>query len=143
MSSFPRVGTSKFTWTDSGAQTHDLQIELQKVRPAAKYRTYVRDSLDFSTREVIDIGGVYEVIGLIRYEDDPQGVLDLILAGIRGLALTYYDHDGVANVETMLVSPTSPDVVIDFDVDQSQFDEHMVEVRLRRTSGAAFPSWIF
>lgn len=137
----PLFGTATLSWTEGGAQSHTLQVPIQEVRPSYRARRYVRESLDYSNREVYTIGsGVYEILGVIRYDNDPQSLIDMLSAGARGLTLTY--DDGTNSYACYLVYD-SDEITPDFDVDQKAFDELKMEVRLRKTDGTAFPSSVF
>lgn len=138
----PLLGSATFTWTDGTGQTHNLRVPLQKVRPAFRGRRWVRESLDMTVREVWTTGYVYEVVAEIRYEDAPQSLIDLLLAGWRGIAVTYNDGDG-NSYACHLIEPSGDAVDAGWDDHQVALDEHRVEIRLRKTDGTAFNSAIF
>jgi len=136
-----RFGTTKFTWTDGGAKEHTLAVPLQQVRPSARLKKYERDSINGASHEVWSFGtGVYEVVGVIRYDDAPQSLIDLLLAGARGIAVSYYDD---TNTHACYIIGLPEVIDVGFDDDQIPLDEHKIEIRLRKTDGSAFASTIF
>lgn len=122
------IDSARFTW-DGGSETFLLRVPLQKVRPAGRSRSYVSESLDYSVRNVINVGQVRERIGVIRYDDDPEGLLDFLLAGHRGEALTYTDSTGSFGCQ--LIEPSAEAFQADLEVDHNVFKESTIEIRIR------------
>lgn len=136
-------GSAKFTYTDGTSETHNLTIPLQKVIPSVRFgMKRTRESLDLANHETWWTGTAYEVVAQIRYDDAPQSLIDLLLAGGKGITITYDDGDG-NTVSCKLVAPGEEVITPDFDEDQEAFDEHVIEIRLRKTDGSAFGGWIF
>ena len=134
-------GTTEFTWTDSGAKTHTLAVPIQQVQPAYSIRQWTRTSISYVNRETWVAGFAYEISGLIRYDDTPQSLIDLLLAGGRGLVVTY--DDDTNQTACYMVAPVDRVVVAGFDAFQQSEDWHRMAIRLRRTNNAAFPSSVF
>lgn len=135
-------GTARFTWTDTEEKLHTLNVPLQKVKPAVRLRRWVRESINFTNREVWYAGdGVYEIVAEIRYDENPQSLVELILAGLKGITITYYD--GFSEHECEMVAPTADEFVAGFDDHQATQDWHRVEIRLRKTDGSAFTPSVF
>lgn len=125
-------------WT-AGAVEHVylLRVPLQKVMPAASQRTYAMDSLDHTQREVVTVGSpAYEMAGRVRYDEDPQTFLDMLLAGQRGVVLTYVpDMDDPPEYPCWLVEPAAGEhITLEPDVDWEYVTEHTKSIRLRRTT---------
>jgi hypothetical protein len=134
-------GDARFTWTDGGAQTHTLALPLQEVRPAKDLWRGFAQAVDRSAVEVLEVGaGVYEIVCIINYENDPESLLDMMVAGWRGITLRYIpDYSGAPSEyhDCIYIGP-DPKTAIPFGADQKVFDEHRVEIRLRRTDGGSF-----
>lgn len=134
-------GTARFTWTDTVLQIHTLNVPLQKVRPSFRVQRWVRESINYANREVWAAGdGVHEIVGLVRYDEFPESLVEALAAGVKGTTITYYD--GVEEYDCYLVEPGAV-FDLDFDDLQSTEDWHLVEVRLRKTDGTAFGSSAF
>lgn len=137
-----RYKTAHFDWTDSGAQTHNLAVPLQEIRPAYRFGgRFERESLSLVNREVWWASVVYEVVAVIRYDDTPQELIDLLIAGAKNITVTYDDSDGNTYACKMVGLANQLDVP--FDENQKALDEHRIEIRLRKTDGSAFTSSIF
>lgn len=135
-------GTTSFSWTDGGAQEHTLSVPLQKVRPSVRLRRWVRESIDYSTREVWYAGsGVYEIVAEIRYDDAPQSLVDLLLAGAKDITITY--DDGTNTHACKLIDPATEAITPGFDDYQTAEDWHRIEIRLRKTDGSSFNATVF
>ena len=85
-------GNAAFTWTDSGSpRTYLLNRPLDRVQYAMAQTSYPGTSLDLSQYQVFTVGtGAYELVAQIRYDDDPQGLLDLLKFGQQGGTITYW-----------------------------------------------------
>lgn len=135
-------GSAQFSYTKSGAQTHTLAVPLQQVRPVVRQRKWVRESINYATREVWypSGGAVYEVVAVIRYDDTPQSLVDLLLAGAQDITVTY--NDGTTNHTCKMIG-LPEEITVPFDELQQTEDWHTFEIRLRKTDGSAFNATIF
>jgi hypothetical protein len=96
----PLIGNAGFSW-DAGASTLRLRTRLREFRARHVRTRRVRESLDYSVREVTSIGaGVHEVRALLRFEDDPGGLMDMLRAGTDG-GLLHYHHRNWARYSGM------------------------------------------
>lgn len=142
MASSQLLGTAHFDYTSGGSQTHNLAVPLQEVRPVIRYGgRWVRESLDLSNKEEWDTGSVYQVVAVIRFDDQAQSLIDLLKAGAELIDLTYDDGGGNTYTVNMIGLPNR--IVADFDEEQKALDEHRYEVTLEKTDGTAFNSAIF
>lgn len=138
-------GNAAIVWTDSDDITTErvllLREPLRELRPAHTQSVYVAESLDKQSRQTFTVGeGVDELVGRIRFADDPQGLLDLLKAGSKGRTLTYLpDLDDADRRYACLlispISPTGPGMDSDTGVSFGQLD---VEIRLRKTDKTPF-----
>jgi len=118
-------------------RSHDLALPLQGVRPATAGVALVGETLDRRVREVTTFGSVNEVIGEVRYDDEPESLKDVLNDAAKGHALVYLADQGVldAGYELDLIEPAFPIADIPFDADQRVFDEHRIMLRLRQPTG--------
>lgn len=135
-------GTAEFTYTSGGTQTHTLAVPLQQVRPSVRQKKWTRESINFANRETwyVPSGAVYEVVAVIRYDDSPQSLIDLLLAGAQDITVTY--DDGVTTHACKIIG-LPEEITVGFDELQQTEDWHRIEIRLRKTDGTAFASSIF
>lgn len=142
MASPQLLGTAHFDYTSGGAQTHNLAVPLQEVRPSIRFGgRWVRESLDLTNREVFETGSAYEIVAVLRFDNEPQSLIDLLAAGAENITLTYDDGDGNTFNVKMIGLPNV--ITPEFDENQKALDEHRMEIRLRKTDGTAFNSAIF
>jgi len=138
-------GNAAIVWTDSDDITTErvllLREPLRELTPAHNQNVFVADSLDKQVRQTFTIGeGVDELGGRIRYQDDPQGLLDLIKAGSKQRTVTYIPDldDGDRRYACLLISPLSP-MGLGMDSDRGvSFGELEVEIRLRKADKTPF-----
>lgn len=138
---YVRTRGTALTYDDelTPAQSHELRVPLQQVRPAGSLWRSVSRSMDRKVREVTTVGrGVEEAVGIIRYDDLPQELNDMIRAGVQGfpICLIPDDTDMDAAVEVDLLEP-GEEWALDFDVDQMSFDEHRQAIRVARLDGGS------
>ncbi len=136
-------GTTEFQWTDGGAQTHTLAIPLQGLRPVMRLRRRVRESLDYSNIEFFTYGSTFEVIVEIRYDETPEDLLRLLLAGGKGLTITFDDDTTTWPCYMIFDSFGDLDITPDFDAAGRILGEYRYTIRLRRTDNAAFTQNFF
>src|SRR3990167_2090977 len=138
-------GRAALTWTDTDDKTTErvllLKEPLREAHPAHSQSVYTADSLDYTARATFTVGeGVDELVGRVRYQDDPQGLLDLLKAGSKLRTITYYPdlRDAGVSFACFLISPLSP-VVAGLDPDRgTEFGDLDVTLHLRRTAGTPF-----
>jgi hypothetical protein len=138
-------GAAALTWVDADDINTErvllLREPLRELRPAHQQAVYTADSLDFTQRQVFTVGtGADELVGRVRYQDDQQGLADLLKAGTKGRTLTYLPNlaDPARSFACYLISPLSP-FVLGMDPDRgTSFGDLDVELRLRLTAGTSF-----
>jgi hypothetical protein len=138
-------GNAAILWTDTDDITTErvllLREPLRELKPAHTQAVYVADSLDRQSRQTFTVGeGVDEFIGTVRYQDDPQGVIDLVKAGTKGRTVTYVPSlsDGDRRYSCLLISPLSP-IGLGMDSDSGvTFGDLAIEIRLRKTDKTPF-----
>lgn len=132
------------TWS-SGTGTERvllLDVPLRDVRPGFTRTVFSAESLDKSDISSITVGnGAHELVGVVRYEDDPQGLLDMVAAGAANTTLTYIPSltDPDLSYSVKLISPRGLDALtMDLDAQRRVFGEMSVELRFRQTDETAF-----
>ncbi len=143
MATLQRFKTARFEYPagQPSPTVHLLAVPLQEVRPAKSIWVGRSVTLDRKTVEVVEVGtGVDQVIGDIRYDDEPQGVIDLMTAGWRGIELRYIPDFAGAPTEfhDCIYMGPDPGRPVDFDVFQKVFDEHRITIILQRTDSGSF-----
>lgn len=133
--------SARFGWGTGFTEfTHLLALELQEVRPAHRKTRFVAESIDYATRVVTTIGsGVYEAVAVIRFDAEGGSLTDLFAYWMDGNTVRYWpDYGGAPGTyhDLLLIEPTELDE-IGFDDDQKTFDEHSIQIRIRRTDGAS------
>lgn len=132
-------------WTDTDDQTTErvllLREPFRELRPAHTQTVFVADSLDRTNRQYFTLGeGADELLVKVRYQDDKQGLLDLIKAGSKGRTITYIPdlQDGDVRFSCVLIAPLSP-TAAGLDPDRgTAFGELEVELHLRKTDETPF-----
>ena len=81
-----RIGNAALIWSAtsdaSGQRVHLLQAPLRQIKAGHSMETFQRQSLDRSVLENVAIGdGSAELRGRVRYDHDPVGVGDRVVAG--------------------------------------------------------------
>lgn len=143
MATVAKFGNAGFKYTPPGGvlTTHLLAAPLRPVKASYTRRKYVRDSLDYTQREVVVVGtGVQDAWFTIRYDNQPTELKTMLRHGLEGVTLTYYPNltDTATNYPCTLIElngSAGDDADILPDTDRWWAKEYMAEVRLRRTSG--------
>ncbi len=140
-------GAARIT-IDPGGGTeliHNLAVPLQRVRPDYWYgHRSVKQSTDGTVRDVVTVGGFYVVWGVIDYEDEPQSLIDVLRRMWDGETGRYTPDTAVPaqfhDAQLLAPEPRLQGGVpfTQDDVWQRLFDEHMLEVALRRVDGGSF-----
>lgn len=138
-------GRAALWWTDTDdtmtGRTLLLREPLRELRPAHTQSQYVAESLDKTNRAVFTVGeGADELVGRIRYADNPQGLLDVIKAGSKGRTIVYIPDTADADVRysCLLIEPNSP-ATLGMDPDRGvTFGDLDVDIRLRKTDETPF-----
>ena len=136
------LGKSALFWssTSDGDHTVLMRAPLRTGRPAVRLQRFVRESMDFSVREVTTVStGVHELVGVLRYEDAPQNVADMVMAGLSGTTLTWIPdmQDQNRSWDVYLID-AQPTAQMDADRGFPGFEEISWEVRFRKTDGTPF-----
>lgn len=120
---------------------HQLQVPLRSLRYAADIEVVAQQSLDRTVYEVASIssGGAYDLVGAVRYEQDPQSLIDVLMAGSRGQTLTYYPDidDPDVNYPCLLMEPLGK-MALAMDSQRGVLGDQEIEIRLRLTSPGPF-----
>lgn len=140
-----KLGTAAaISWT-SGIGTERvilLDLPLRESRPGFTQSAYTSESLDKTAIYSVTVGsGAHELVGNLKYEDDPQGLLDLIAFGATNGTLTYIPSltDPDTNYSVKLISPRDVNALtLDLDSQRATFGEMTVEIRFRKTDQTAF-----
>lgn len=138
-------GNAAITWTDTDdTMTERLLIlrePLREIRAAHSQSIYPRDSLDMTQRVTFTVGiGADELVARVRFQDDPQGVIDLIKAGSKQRTLSYQPDmtDPDDSYAVLLISPLSP-TALTMDADHgAEYGDQEVTLRFRRTTQKPF-----
>lgn len=135
------------TWTDPTDTTgtervHLLSVPLRQLTPGYSQTSYWSQSLDKTATQVYSVGtGAHELVGMVRYDQSRQSLLDLVRAGALNTTLTYYpnlDDTGVSYA-VKLISPVSLDALtLQLDQQRGLFGDLQVELRFRQTNQASF-----
>lgn len=119
-----------------------LDVPLRDLRPGFTRTVFTAESLDKSDIQSITVGnGANELVGTVRYEDDPQGLMDMVAAGAANTTLTYIPQlsDPDVNYSVKLISPRDLSALnLQLDPQRSTFGEMSIELRFRQTDETAF-----
>ena len=133
------MGTSKFAWTDGGAQTFTTDLHTQRQEPNKNIPVFPAAALDGSVVEVITIGsGQNEIFVTITHERDDSGLRDWRAALMRGISQVFTpDTDSPGT--TFTVTAIHPIPMIRMVSEGRQSPRYsMSGIRLRRLDGGAF-----
>lgn len=112
---------------------------FQATRRRRRWETW---SADQTVREVFVLGsGVSEIGALIRFEDEPEDLIELLRAGLDdGVTLTYRPYGPYgAEYDCLLVSVADGDVItLQPDRERFSLGEYEVAIVLRRVDGGTF-----
>ena len=103
-------------------------------------QTFQRQSLDRSVLENVAIGdGSAELRGRVRYDHDPEGLSDALVAGSQGKTLRYVPDlsDPDVDFQCDLVAPLAP-FGLELDPQRGILGDHSVELVLRQTDQGSF-----
>lgn len=142
------IGDWEFRWTraDLSTATLALRVPPQRRRSAHRKRRFVNDSLDYSVREVVTVGGGRdELLFDLRLEEDHDLLLEFLVAGADGREITM--DDGLGNTRVVFLIDPSEDVVgllNDPDDIRRLFGEYSLnDVRVRaKVAGEDFSFWL-
>lgn len=122
-------------------------VPLREVRPVYRVAAYTRDSLDLSVREVFtvtttDSTGAYEIEAALRYNDDPQDLIDFLRAGLHGSVVVYLPSTSSTATAYFcwLTAPGGEEVAAQMDRQRGSpgFEDVEVGIRLRQTNSQSF-----
>lgn len=121
--------------------SHDLAIPLQKVRPKSFDRAWTSESLDGTTFHTIQVGSsLNERTVMIRYEDDPENLVDLLRDVIVEKKTLRID-DGLGNTDDVkVVEPGVQEWREQFEeaADFETYQEFDFRMTVRKTDGSNF-----
>lgn len=141
-----KFGNAAVVWTDPGTGTERvllLDAPLRDVRPGFTQTAYTAESLDKTSIQTITVGsGAHELVGTVRYEDNPQGLCDMVVIGATNTTLTYIPDlaDPDQSYSVKLIAPRSVEALtVDLDAQRGTgWGEVQVELRFRQTDRTAF-----
>lgn len=138
------LGKAAITWSSTDdtntKRVHQLSVPLRALKAGHTQSGYSRESLDKSVIETFTVAdGAYELVGMIRYEGNPQSLIDLIKAGSENKTLTYIPNltDPDTQYDVTLISPRSP-ADLELDAQRESFGDQQVEVRFRLSDEGPF-----
>lgn len=139
-----RIGNAALIWSAtsdaSGQRVHLLQAPLRAIKAGHSMQTFQRQSLDRSVLENVAIGdGSAELRGRVRYDHDPVGLSDAIVAGSQGKTLRYIPDlsDPDVDFQCDLVAPLAP-FGLELDQQRGILGDQSVELVLRLTDQGSF-----
>lgn len=139
-----RIGNAALIWSAtsdaSGQRVHLLQTPLRAIKAGHSMQTFQRQSLDRSVFENVAIGdGSAELRGRVRYDHDPVGLSDALVAGSQGKTLRYIPDlsDPDVDFQCDLVAPLAP-FGLELDQQRGILGDQSVELVLRQTDQASF-----
>lgn len=138
------TGNAAVTWTESGGAGTErvflLPAPLREQVPSHAGFVTAVDSLDLTARDVFTYGsGAYELTTVVRFADDPQGLLDLVRAGAENTTLTLYPDvtDSGVSYTVNLVAPVNAKA-IERDAQTAVLGDFQVALRFRQTDQSVF-----
>lgn len=140
LNSYAAIGWSS-TGDTAPSRVVMLGVPLRQTHPGFSQATYRAQSLDRSTIESLVIpNGAHELVGEIRYQQDSQGLLDMLVAGSANKTLTYYPdvRDPSQSYACKLIEPVGPQIDTVMDPQRNTFGDTSVTIRLRRTDAGPF-----
>lgn len=139
-----KLGRSAIGWTsteDSNTERiHLLDAPLREVVPGHTASIYRAESLDKTNVQTFSVGnGAYELEGKVRFDANPQSLIDVVKAGSQGKTLTYYPNlsDPDTAFSCTLISPMSP-TQVGMDSDRGVHGDREITLRLRKTDETPF-----
>ena len=139
-----RLGNAALIWSAtsdaSGQRVLLLQAPLRAIKAGHSMETFQRQSLDRSVLENVAIGdGSAELRGRVRYDHDPVGLSDAIVAGSQGKTLRYIPDltDPDVDFQCDLVAPLAP-FGLELDQQRGILGDQSVELVLRQTDQGSF-----
>lgn len=139
-----RIGNAALIWSAtsdaSGQRVHLLQAPLRAIKAGHSMVTFQRQSLDRSVLENVAIGdGSAELRGRVRYDHDPVGLSDALVAGSQGKTLRYIPDlsDPGVDFQCDLVAPLAP-FGLELDQQRGILGDQSVELVLRQTDQGSF-----
>lgn len=137
-------GYAAVTWTETGGagteRVFRLPAPLRDQVPSHAGAVVAIDSLDMTVRDVFTYGsGAYELTTVVRFADDPQGLLDLVRAGAENATLTLYPdvRDSGVSYTVKLVEPVNAKA-LERDVQTAVWGDMQTTLRFRRTNQGVF-----
>lgn len=125
-----------YTTDDSTEVTHSAHLWLRAGSVAHVQTRYTSIALDQRTRDVVALeGGAYEADGHIRFDDEPEALLAMLVFGANGGELDYYPDLQASTFVTLQIVNFGDVVPIEPDADRHGFGEWQVSVRVRRMDG--------
>lgn len=122
-----------------GTAVHTLANPLAEVRTIDRRRRYDWWAEDLVNREIVFTGaGVTEIMGTIRFEDEPEDLrLMLRLALQYNMTLTYWQNGDSYPVKLVAVvgATDADETPLDPDRDRYGYGEWECRVHLRRIDG--------
>ncbi len=140
LNSFAAIGWSS-TGDTVNQQVHVLSTPLRNVVPGFSRPTYRAESLDRTVIEALTVGsGAHELVGEVRYDDNPESLVEMLRAGAQNITLNYYPdaRDATQVIPCKLITPVGPQIDAVLDAQRGSFGDGAVTIRLRRTDQHPF-----
>jgi hypothetical protein len=139
-----KLGRAAIGWSsteDSNTERiHLLDAPLRELMPGHALSVYRSESLDKTNVQTYSVGnGAYELEGKVRFDANPQSLIDVVKAGSQGKTLTYYPNlsDPDTAFACTLIAPMSPSQV-GLDPERGVHGDAEITLRLRKTDETPF-----
>lgn len=134
-------GDARFAYDPGGGTiTHLLALPLMDMQPVDGQPRFEWWSANQRTREIVTIGGgVSELWGTIRMDNQPNELKDMLRAAIHeDVTVTYRETAVGTAFPCKIVTTDSGEVALTPDPDRGGYGEWQVRVLLRRVDGGTF-----
>ncbi|MDH5279527.1 MAG: hypothetical protein OEW52_00090 [Thermoleophilia bacterium] len=149
----PIVGNAALMVTAPSGATYTYRLAHPlafQLAPGHRTNRYVRDSLDFSARDVIAIGsGRMELDAMLRFERTSRDLLDVLAYAADGRTVTYVpDLAGATSYDLRLVNAAELVELVQ-DPERYNYGEYQVRARFRDAAATAvsleelYAPWLF
>jgi hypothetical protein len=135
-----RNATITYTPPGGAQVVHQLAIPLLQLVPIDRMIRHDWWAADLKNREIVTLGdGVEEVVGVLRFENEPVELKALINTGLRDDTILYLTVGSVIyplRLVAVLDASNADESVLEPDRDRYGFGEWECRLHLRRTDGS-------